>query len=74
MTLKSPGIPSRAGVQVAIHMGATAVTLYLPVFAGLAVREGMGETEALKAITINAARISGIADRVGSQTTRGGDG
>ena len=66
MTLKSPGILSRAGVQVAIHMDATAATSYLPVFAGLAVREGMDETEASKAITINAARISGIGDRVGS--------
>lgn len=66
MTLKSPGILARAGVRVAIHMDATAATSYLPVFAGLAVREGMDEDEALRAITINAARISGIDDRVGS--------
>jgi imidazolonepropionase-like amidohydrolase len=66
MTLKSPGILARAGVQVAIHMDATAATSYLPVFAGLAVREGMDEDEALRAITITAARISGIDDRVGS--------
>ena len=66
MTLKSPGILARAGVRVAIHMDATAATAYLPVFAGLAVREGLDEDEALRAITINAARISGIDDRVGS--------
>lgn len=66
MTLKSPGILARAGVRVAIHMDATAATSYLPVFAGLAVREGLDEDEALRAITINAARISGIDDRVGS--------
>jgi imidazolonepropionase-like amidohydrolase len=30
------------------------------------VKEGMEENEALKSITINAAEITGIADRVGS--------
>lgn len=39
---------------------------YLPVTAGLAVRGGMSETEAIKAITINPARICGIDNRVGS--------
>jgi imidazolonepropionase-like amidohydrolase len=66
MTLESPGILARAGVTIAIHMDATSATSYLPVFAGLAVRAGLDEDEALRAITINAARISGIADRVGS--------
>ena len=32
----------------------------------MAVREGMHEEEALKAITINAACVTGIDDRVGS--------
>jgi len=39
---------------------------YLPINAALAAREGMPEEEALKAITINAAEIIGVADRVGS--------
>jgi imidazolonepropionase-like amidohydrolase len=39
---------------------------YLNINAALAVREGMPEEEALKAITINAAEIIGVADRVGS--------
>ena len=47
-------------------MDTTGSTVLLPIFAGLAVRAGMAEEDALKAITINAARISGIADRVGS--------
>jgi imidazolonepropionase-like amidohydrolase len=34
--------------------------------AGMAVAEGMDEMEAMKAITINAAEIIGIEDRVGS--------
>lgn len=39
---------------------------YLPVCAALAVREGLPEDAALRSITINAARITGIDDRVGS--------
>lgn len=39
---------------------------YLPVCAALAVREGLSEKAALESITINAAEIVGIADRVGS--------
>lgn len=66
MTLRTPAILAQAGVIVAIHMDATASTALLPIFAGLAVRAGMPEEEALKAITINAAIVSGVADRVGS--------
>jgi imidazolonepropionase-like amidohydrolase len=39
---------------------------YLPLCAGLAVKQGLPMVEGLKAITINAARICGVADRVGS--------
>lgn len=39
---------------------------YLPVCAAIAVREGLPEEEALRSITINAAKITGIDDRVGS--------
>lgn len=39
---------------------------YLMVCAALAVREGLPEYEALKSVTINAAKIVGIDDRVGS--------
>jgi imidazolonepropionase-like amidohydrolase len=39
---------------------------YLPLSAALAVRDGMDEEEALKAITINPARICGVDDRLGS--------
>ena len=66
MTFAAPGILARAGVNVAIHMDTTGSTALLPIFAGLAVRAGMAEEDALKAITINAARVSGVADRVGS--------
>ena len=39
---------------------------YLPVMAGLAMRGGLTEEQALAAITINPARFCGIDDRVGS--------
>ena len=39
---------------------------YLPLCAGLAIKSGMKEWDALKAITINAAKHIGIEDRVGS--------
>lgn len=39
---------------------------YLPLCAGLAVKQGLPLEEGLKAITINAARICGVEDQVGS--------
>lgn len=69
MTFAAPGILARAGVNVAIHMDTTGSTALLRIFAGLAVRAGMVEEDALKAITINAAKVSGVDDRVGSLET-----
>jgi len=64
---KAPGIMSKAGIKVAIMSDHPCTPVqYLPLFAAIAVREGMDEQEALKAITINAAEITGIDDRVGS--------
>jgi imidazolonepropionase-like amidohydrolase len=66
MTPKNPGLMARAGVKVAIQTDEMSAVKYLSINAALAVREGMPEPEALKAITINAAEIIGVADRVGS--------
>ena len=64
---KTPGILSNAGLQVAICTDYNVIPIWmLPITAGYAVREGMDYMEALKAITINPARICGIEDRVGS--------
>jgi len=64
---KAPGIISKAGIKTAIMTDHPCTPIqYLPLCAAVAVKEGMDETEALKAITINAAEIAGIADRVGS--------
>lgn len=67
LTPTSPGILSNAGVLIAIVTDHPVIPLqYLPTCACLAVREGMQFEDALKAITINPAKICGIDDRVGS--------
>lgn len=66
-SIRTPGILSKAGVKIAIMTDHPCTPIqYLPLCAAMAVKEGMDETEALKAITINAAEITGISDRVGS--------
>ena len=66
LTPTNPGILARAGVKVAIQTDAMVDVKYLTINAALAVREGMPEEDALKAITINPAEIIGVSDRVGS--------
>jgi imidazolonepropionase-like amidohydrolase len=66
MTPKNPGLMAVAGVKVAIQTDEMSAVKYLTINAALAVREGMPEEEALKAITINAAEVIGVDDRVGS--------
>lgn len=64
---RTPGILSREGLQVAICTDYNVIPIWmLPITAGYAVREGMDYMEALKAITINPAKICGMEDRVGS--------
>lgn len=66
-TFETPGILAKAGLQVSIITDAPVIPQeYLPLCAALAVKSGMDEFEALKAITINAARHIGIEDRAGS--------
>jgi len=66
-SVKTPGILSAAGIKTAIMTDHPCTPVqYLSLCAAVAVKEGMDETEALKAITINAADITGIDDRVGS--------
>lgn len=66
-TWETPGILAKAGCHVSIITDAPVTPLhYLPLCAGLAIKAGMDEYEALRAITINPAEHLGIADRVGS--------
>jgi imidazolonepropionase-like amidohydrolase len=64
--LDNPALLVKAGVKVAIQVDASSATKYLGIQTGIAVREGLPMAEALRCITINAAEIIGIADRVGS--------
>ena len=58
---------SKNGVMCAICTDYNVMPIgLLPITAGMAVREGMDYMQALAAITINAAEIVGINDRVGS--------
>lgn len=66
-TWETPGILAKAGCHVSIITDAPVTPLhYLPLCAGLAIKAGMDEYEALRAVTINPAEHIGIADRVGS--------
>lgn len=62
----NPGKLAKAGVKVVIRSNDAENTRNLPFNAGFAAAYGMGKEEALKAITINAAEVFGIADRMGS--------
>ena len=64
---KTGGILAKNDILVAIMTDHPVVPInYLPLQAAIIAKDGMGEMEALKAITINAARVCGIDDRVGS--------
>lgn len=67
LSFKAPKVLEQAGIEYAM-MTDHPVTpeQYLPICTAIAVRGGASEEGALKAITINAAKITGIADRVGS--------
>lgn len=67
MAFKTAGVLSKAGVLTAITTDhPVSIIQTLPLCAALAVKEGMEMEEALKAITINAARICRVDDRIGS--------
>jgi imidazolonepropionase-like amidohydrolase len=57
---------TRNKLCVAFHTSATSGTQYLPMNAAYAVRYGMDEEEAFRAITIYPAKLLGVDDRIGS--------
>lgn len=64
---KTPGVLHKAGVLVALTTDHPVSRIqYLPLCAALAVKEGMSKWGALRAITIDAARICRVEHRVGS--------
>lgn len=67
LTAENTAILARAGVQVAICTDHPETPIHLlPFCATMAARAGMDEEEALAAITVNAACIAGVGDRLGA--------
>ncbi|MCS7478980.1 amidohydrolase [Umezawaea endophytica] len=66
-SLRNPGILERAGVELAITTDHPVIPIHFLVHqVTLAVKEGLERSTALRTITTNPARISGLDDRVGS--------
>lgn len=67
MAFKTVGILNRAGVMTAVTTDhPVSLIASLPLCAGLAVKSGLPLEEGYRSITIYAARICGVDDRVGS--------
>ena len=62
----NPGVLAKAGVTIAFQTNDAHGSRDLPYNAALAEAYGLSADDALKAVTINAARIFGVADRLGS--------
>ncbi|MEW6723868.1 MAG: amidohydrolase [Bacillota bacterium] len=66
-SLETPAILATAGVHVSLMTDHPVIPIQLlPLAAMVAMKYGLSEEHALKALTINPAEICGIADRVGS--------
>lgn len=66
-SFKTPGILAKNGVKVSIITDHPVVPeQYLVTSAALAVREGMDEADAIRAITQTPAELCGVGDRIGS--------
>ncbi|MGI6558192.1 MAG: amidohydrolase [Limnochordia bacterium] len=66
VNIRNAAILAQAGVKIAIQVDATSETRWLPIEVGVAIREGLPEEEAFRAVTINPAAIIGVEDRLGS--------
>lgn len=67
LAFKTAGVLNRAGVMTAITTDhPVSLIASLPLCAGLAVKAGLDLEEAYRCLTIYAAKICGVADRVGS--------
>ena len=66
-SFETPAALRKAGVDIAIITDASVIQIqYLPMVAGMAMKSGLPEEEAWRAITIRPATLVGIGDRVGS--------
>jgi len=66
-TAETPGLLAAAGVKVAIITDAPVCPIQmLPLCVGMAIKAGLSWEDGLRSVTINAAEVCGVADRVGS--------
>ncbi|MCC3300283.1 amidohydrolase [Arthrobacter sp. zg-Y895] len=66
-SMANPGKLAAAGVEISIITDHPVVPINFLIYqAALAVKEGLDPDEALRAVTINPARVLGLADRLGS--------
>lgn len=64
--LETPAILDKAGVTVCLTADAGSETQWLPMHIGLCIARGLSEETAFKAVTVNAAALLGLSDRIGS--------
>ena len=62
----TPGVLEKAGVEFCLTQDTSSFTKILPINIGIAIREGLSWEYALKAVTINPAKLLGLEDRMGS--------
>ena len=65
-TFANPGILEKAGVNFCLTQDTSSQTTQLPINVGIAIREGLSWDYALKAVTLNPAKLLGLEDRMGS--------
>ena len=67
VAFKTAGILANAGVMVSITTDhPVSLIQSLPICVGLSVKHGLSLEDGFRALTINAAKICGVADRIGS--------
>lgn len=66
VSLQNASILAKAGVKVGLQADTAADTKYLPINIGICMREGLSEEDAFRGVTIVAAEILGLEDRLGS--------
>lgn len=64
--METPGILSDAGVSVCLTADTAGNTAWLPMEAGLCVRRGLKEEEAMKGLTLYPAEVLGLEEKIGS--------
>ncbi len=65
-SLENPGILDEAGCLVCLSHDSASGTKWLPMHAGVAVAHGMKYESAIRALTINPAKVMGLDSRIGS--------